>query len=74
MKTFPAGITVSGHGRNRTVITVRREPETIYDLSDGFISGLGAFDVIFGAAPCPCCGRSLFRGAAWDAVRGGLVL
>lgn len=34
MRTIPAGITWERHGRLRSTVAIRREPEIIYDWSD----------------------------------------
>ena len=53
MKTIPAGIEWKPIRRNNWLVTVRREPEVIYDIAD--LPGLSLSQL---DPKCPCCGRS----------------
>ena len=49
MKVIPAGWTKEWAGGGRQVWTLRREPETVYEL--------GELVSWYAQKPCPCCGH-----------------
>jgi hypothetical protein len=67
MRTIPAGITWERHGRLRSTVTIRREPEVVFELAD-YAAGMNNTLNSIGLANaltygrCPYCGSTVHYG------------
>lgn len=79
MKTLPAGTMWEQTRGNEWLVTIRREPETVYeprDYQNAFADMAAAHRQTFGyQASCSCCGHPLqgqFNGGALNGLIGGI--